>query len=124
MSRACATCHADRHVSRGRQVHPGRAGGGGADAAEPPRGDDRGEVNPGCMENSPATCHLAPAGGGHGRGGEEDAGGDPGDVRQGGGRGQEDRHRGLLTPDQAGLVLRVLICPTPAQSILNLLTKI
>ena len=64
------------------------------------------------------------AGGGHGRGGEEDAGGDPGDVRQVGGRGQEDRLRGLLTPDQSGLVLRVLICPTPAQSIMNLLTKI
>ena len=60
------------------------------------------------------------AGGGHGRGGEEDAGGDPGDVRQVGGRGQEDRLRGLLTPDQSGLVLRVLICPTPAQSIMNL----
>ena len=77
------------------------------------------------MLNTGGHCltRLA-AGGGHGRGGEEDAGGDPGDVRQVGGRGQEDRLRGLLTPDQSVLVLRVLICPTPAQSIMNLLTKI
>ena len=77
------------------------------------------------MSNTRGHCltRLA-AGGGHGRGGEEDAGGDPGDVRQVGGRGQEDRLRGLLTPDQSVLVLRVLICPTPAQSIMNLLTKI